>query len=81
MVELSSVQSLSVLSLSVKNIQQIKMNFMHYFAQLFAGHLSIHCKNWKFLFSPVMFHLSHCSFKEAGEDVSDTENERQNKEK
>lgn len=28
-----------------------------------------------------MFHLSHYTFREAGADVSDTENERQNKEK
>lgn len=76
----SPVQSLRVLSCHAEySAHENELSAL--FSQMFAGHLSTHWENWKFLFSPVMFHLSHCSFREAGAEMSDTENERQNKEK
>lgn len=39
------------------------------FCTVFSGHLSTYRENWKFLFSLVMFHLSHCSFREAEADI------------
>lgn len=60
----SPVQSLCVLSCHAEySAHENQLSAL--FSQVFAGHLSTHWENGKFLFSPVMFHLSHCSFREA----------------
>lgn len=78
---LSCAVSKHAVSLAVQNIQHIKMNFLPFLFRYLQVTFPLTGRTETFFFSPAMFHLSHYTFREAGADVSDTENERQNKEK